>query len=242
MRLLFLLLVMTFSTPVLAEGGHLGDLLTLPVQHTIVTLTANENVDVEQDLLTASLAVEGIDDDHTTLQNTINKTMKQAMDIISKKPKLQAQTTHYNIHEFYPNRNQRTIKKWKGEQGVTIKSTDKDTLLQLVGLLQGKGLILKGLDFSVSQSLQEKTQDALLENLISKLQVKADRIAKTMSKNQAEILEIRLDDQNKNAYQPQYRSMHMESATLGSAPSTPVASAGQTNISVSASAHVLIKP
>lgn len=113
-------------------------------------------------------------------------------------------------------------------------------ILKTTGILQSMGLAVNGLSYVVSPELSEETRDSLMEKSVEKLLNKAKRVAKVLGKDDIKVLNINVDS---NSYYPSpilMRSSDMMVKNIG-AESVPVASPGQSRISTTVSATILIK-
>ena len=215
-------------------------LLDIPEGATLVNLSATERVEVEQDLLTATLRYETESSDPRRLQNEINSVMKEALEMAQRVETVKTSTRGYNVYQYDQNRNKKTLpskKIWKGSQSIQLKSKNADDLLALVGRIQGAGLAMNGLNYSVSPELLEETRNGLLEAALKKLLIKAKRIARTLGKTKSELLHVTVNNGGGGyrAENRQMRSMAMSDMAA------PVAAAGQSNITLTVSAQALLK-
>ena len=218
-------------------------LLDIPEGATLVSLSATERIEVEQDLLTANLRYEAENVSPKELQNNINTMMKKALEKAKKVNSVKVSTQAYSVYQYNLNNNrtQRRNMIWKGQQGLKIKGKNAVDLLDLLGDLQEMGLTMKGLSYSVSPELLEKTHNEMLEAALGKLITKAKRTAKAIGKSKTELLQINVNHGGRNNYQPQYNMRAMggmaETATVA-----PVAAPGESQITLTVSAQALLRP
>ena len=217
-------------------------LLDLPEGATLINVAATERVEVEQDLLIATLRYEAENESAKELQNDVNALMSKALDMAKKVSSIKAATQQYNVYQYDRSRGKgaRRDYVWKGQQGLQIKGKKADDLLELVGDLQEMGLAMNGLSYTVSPELLEDTRNNMLEAALTKLRAKADRTAKALGKKKTEFLQVNIDH---GGYQPPImRHARMEMATMSAdAMSAPVAAPGESQITLSVSAQALIK-
>ena len=241
MRFLLSLAFIALTVPALAQD--MKTILDLPDGATLITLSANERVEIQQDLLIANLRYQIEDTNPRTVQNTINEKMKDALKESQKVKTVKAATTQYNIYEYDPNRNKQLKdrkKIWRGQQGLMIKGKSPDDLLELVGKLQDMGLAMNGLQYTVSPELLEQTRDGLLENALAKLTKKANRTAKALGKSSAELKSVNVD--NGGGYYPQPRMARgMAAMSMESDMAPPVAAPGESQVTLNVSAQALLK-
>lgn len=238
---LFTLFLVTVTAPARA-AGEIADLLNLPADHSILHLSATEQVEAEQDLLVATLRIRLENADAGALQNAVNETMKKALALAEKVESVKASTRQYYVHQYSPDRHSRDIKIWRGEQGLQLKGKNADALLALTGALQEIGLTMEGLSYALSPEKQESIMDSLLETALKKLQTKADSAAKALGKSGAELLDVQI--QNSGPFYPApARGLRMEMAMADDAGmSAPSAAPGESMVSLTVAAKALLKP
>lgn len=234
------------------DGGK--SILDLPAGHTIINLSTTERVEVDQDLLVATLRYESENTNARTLQNEINTLMKKALDEAKATPAVKVTTQQYYVypHDIEPpkpvektggdSKPAKSERIWRGSQSLEIKSTQADDLLALVGKLQDMGLVMNGMAYTLSPDKAEETRDNLMEAALETLQVKAKRAAKALGKNETNLLEVNVDA---GGYYPQpmmMRAMAMDASAGMEKVAAPVAAPGQTEITMTVSTRALIKP
>lgn len=245
--LLCALLVLT-SGPALAseEKKSVGE-----VPMTTVTLSASDQRQVEQDLLVASLRIELDNKDSRKLQDEINKAMKQAVDTAKAEPAIKVSTGNYYVYSYDPNPSPKPLSNaemkrrmvWKGSQTIELQSKDAQKILDILGKIQDMGFVMSGLSYTLSNELAEAQKDELLVGALQKIQKKAELIAKSLGKSGYDIAEVNIE----GTYMPQpqpvmMKAMHAEMAMASDAVAAPVAAPGETEVSLSVSARVVLKP
>ncbi len=236
----FLLFVIT-AMP--AKAQDYKTILDLPEGAALVSLSASERVEIEQDLLVANLQYETEDKNPRALQDKINKKMKEALDTAKKVASVKVSTQQYYVYEYDRNQGKKGLpvdKVWRGQQGLMVKGKTADELLDLVGKLQEMGLTAQGLNYQVSPELLEETRESLLEAALVKLKAKADRTAKALGKGGAELKMINVD---MGGYYPQPVMMRAEAMNMAAdmKMAAPVAAPGESEVTLSVSAQALLK-
>lgn len=248
MKKLFLTsaLVLSLMAPALAQEN----VVTLPEGHTALNISATENVDVDQDLLVASLRIQEEATDAKSVQKTINEAMAKAVALVKKYPSLKIETGQYYVHPDYryiPNKetgeNKQVLDKWRGSQTLTIKSEVAQDVFNVTGEIQDMGFMMNGLNYQLSQKKYEETRDELMEKTVESLRARAMRVAKALGKSNVDIVEINVDA---NQYMPQpvyarAAKMEMMAMSADAAMPAPTAESGETNVSMTINARAIIK-
>lgn len=227
-------------------------LLDIPEGAALVNLSATERLEVDQDLLAATLYFEAQNKDPKALQDEINSVMKKALDATKTAGEVKTSTGQYYVYPYDYDPTPQPIKKgdlreplvrvWRGSQEIMLKSKNAEQLLGLTGKLQEMGLSMRGLGYTISPDLLEETQNSMLEAALKKLQTKADRTAKALGKSKANLLQVNVDT---GGYYPQPMMLARNDAIptgLSKEMAAPVAQAGQSEITMTVSAQALIKP
>jgi predicted secreted protein len=231
--------------------GHLSanDVVQLPDGHTALNISATERIEVEQDLLVASLRIQEEAKDAKEVQKTINEAMAKALALTKKYPYLKIETGQYYVHPDYRyirkegESNERILDKWRGSQTLTIKSKATDDVLTVTGKIQDMGFMMNGLNYQLSPEKHEDVRDGLMEDTVKKLKARAMRVAKALNKDNVDIVEINVDA-NHHSPRPVYaraKSMEMMAMSADSAMPTPTAEAGETSVSMTINARAIIK-
>jgi len=235
---------------VVSGNATANDVVQLPDGHTALNISATERVDVEQDLLVASLRIQEEGKDAKSVQKTINEAMAKAVALVKKYPYLKLETGQYYVHPDYryirkdKDENKRVLDKWRGSQTLTIKSKATDDVLTVTGKIQNMGFMMNGLNYQLSPEKHEDVRDGLMEETVKKLKARAMRVAKALGKKDVDIVEINVDA-NMHSPRPVYAraaKMEMMAMSADAAMPAPTAEAGETNVSMTINARAIIKP
>jgi len=241
------LLIFAFllTIPTFAHAQYKDPVFELDEDASLLHISATETREVDQDLLIANLRIEAENRDNKEVQNEINKAMTEALDLAKKYGDVKAITRGYNVHQYDKNGGKRDRPRnmvWKGSQNIQLKSTNSEDLLELAGKIQGAGFLMNGLQYTLSPEVAAQIQDELLEAALEKLSSRAKRAAKAMGKSNAELKEINTQG-NYNPVQPVYHrgvaKMEMMAASADMA--APVASPGETTITLNVNAKALLR-
>lgn len=245
--LLGLALTSAMAFPALAQETQI---VQLPEGHTALNFSATEQVEVEQDMLVASLRIQSEAKDPKEVQNTINEAMQKAVEAARKVPSIKVETGQYYVHPDYRHINrpdgthEQLLDKWRGTQTITLKGKVADDVLTVAGQLQDMDFLMNGLNYQLSPEKAEQVRDGLMEVTIESLTERARRVAAALGKSNVDIVEINVDaHMPPRPYPVMYaRSAKMEMAAADAAMAAPTAEAGETTISMTISARAIIKP
>ena len=268
MRALALPLMMALSLALPAHAQTSAAVTTTPAEEnapapakisfpgmgeTILHISATERTQVPQDLLTASLRIEKENVDAKAVQTEINTIMAKAVETAKAVTTVKVSTGHYYVYQYNPNppvphkdeKDQKETKKpeerWRGSQSLQLQSTSADDLLKLAGALQDSGLVMENLNYSLSPEKADEAKDSLMEAALTKVKAKAERAAKAMNKSRADLVEINVDSADNYMPQPvMMRAMAADAGGMEKA-SAPVATPGETEITLTVGAKALLK-
>ena len=207
-----------------------------------LNLSVSESAEVEEDLLIVNLRFETEGKTSQDVQKEINKKMENALAEVKKQSQISTSTENYSVYQYSPRTHKGEKRQiiWKGGQSIQLKGNNSIEILKITGVLQSMGLAVNGLNYVVSPELNEATCDSLMEKSVEKLLNKAKRVAKVLGKDDIEIININVDS---NSYYPSPMLMKSSDMMVKNidAESVPVASPGQSRISTTVSATILIK-
>jgi predicted secreted protein len=221
---------------------------------TVLNISASERQTVQQDLLIASVRFETEGTDSRTLQDKINQLVSKALDESKKYTDVKVVTDNYYVYPYDPNqyvpRPDGTMEEpkekkpviWRGAQGLSLKSKNSEQLLKLMGSLQEMGFQTNNLSYTLSPESFETIRDSLMESALAKLKVKADRASKALGKKEAELVEVSVDTAYPQYPQPMMARAEMAMDAGASAKfAAPVASPGESEITLTVSARAVLK-
>lgn len=209
---------------------------------THLNLSVSESTEVEEDLLIVNMHFETEGKTSQEVQKEINKKMETALAEVKKQSKISVSTENYSVYQYSPpmNKGEKRQTIWKGSQSIQLKGNNSTEILKTTGVLQSMGLAVNSLSYVVSPELIEETRDSLMEKSVEKLLNKAKRVAKVLGKDDIKVLNINVDS---NSYYPSpmlMRSSNMMEKNIDTE-SVPVAFQGQSRISTTINATILIK-
>ena len=220
------------STPLQAQ-----DISLLPEGQTLISLSVTQRVDVEQDLLIATLRVEGENQKADALQSMINEKMALALQAAGEYALVEISTGRYSVYQTNDtSQSGRTNKYWRGSQSITLESKNAADLLILAGELQEQGLLMSQLMYSLSAEKSDETRDSLMESAIVKARASAERAAAALGKTQVDVASI---DESFSYQRPiMERAMAMDASSVRAA---PVAETSETEVSLTVRIQAVAK-
>ncbi len=218
---------------------------------TLLSLSATEQMNVQQDLLQASLRIEIDAKNPKEIQDKINKAMQDALTAAKGVAEVKASTGQYYVYSYDPNPAPSSIStkdakgriQWKGSQTIDLSSKDSAKLLELAGKIQEMGFVMGGLNYTLSPELSESYKDTLMTAALTKIQARAALAAKALGKKGVELVEVNVDNQGMVQPMPMmYKMARAEMASADASMAPPVAQAGEQAVSLMVTARVLLKP
>lgn len=242
MRILALTVAtLLMTTPVMAQDVMKA--VPLPIGQTLLNISATERLQVPQDLLIASLRIEKTGPDAKAVQNDVNTLMKAAADKAKAVTGVKVSTGGYYVYEETPQPTKeipKPKKSWRASQSLEIKGTGADDILKLSGELQDMGLLMGGLNYTLSPEKMDEVKDSMMESALAKLKTRAERAAKAMNKASTELIEVNVEanDMIQSPRPMMYAMAKSDSAEMAA----PTAEPGETEITLTVSAKALLKP
>ena len=241
----FMALALLLTLPLTPAFAQYKDpIFELSDNDSLLHINATEQREVDQDLLIATLRIQVEDEENKVVQNKINEGMKAALDLAKGYEDVKTTTRGYTVNQYDKNSGKRDRPRemvWKGSQSVELKSKNSEALLELAGKIQNTGFLMNGLEYTLSPEVAAQIQDEMLEAALEKLQTRAKRAAKALGKTEAELKEINTQGNYTPLPRPQSRGMQMETMSVSSDMAAPVASAGETTITMDVSAKALLR-
>ena len=215
----------------------------LPTGQTILNISATERQQVPQDLLIASLRIEKTGPDAKAVQNDVNTLMKTAADKAKAVTGVKVSTGGYYVYEETPPATKeipKPKKSWRASQSLEIKGTGADDILKLSGELQDMGLLMGGLNYTLSPEKMDDVKDSMMEAALAKLKARAERAAKAMNKASTELIEVNVE--TNDMVQSPRPMMYAMAKSASAEMAAPTAEPGETEITLTVSAKALLKP
>ena len=164
------LAVLTLAAPALAQEAEDAP--------TRLVLNETATREVEQDTLVAVVTARHEAREALQAQRTVNEAMAAAIEATRAVEGVQRSTGGYRVYQEY-DRDGRP-RQWIAEQDLQLRAGEPARLLELVGELQGSGLLLNGLSYQLSPEARRALEDELTLEAIERLRARAGRVAAAM--------------------------------------------------------------
>ncbi|MDE7547054.1 SIMPL domain-containing protein [Acetobacter fabarum] len=191
------------------------------------------------DKLSARFRAESQNKNAASAQGDVNAVVKKATDEAAKNTDIKAAVLQYSVYETRP---EKARPYWTASQTLSFSATDGKSLLPLAGQLQAQGLILEGLDWSLSD---EKRQSLFLESekkAIAELKKQADTLAQSLGLHVARFAQISVSDQKYPRPMPIMLRAAVAGAANDSIGSSPSSTAEAQTVRADLRATVLLEP
>jgi predicted secreted protein len=194
---------------------------------TLLQLSETASIPAHPDELDATLRAEATGPTAQDVQSRVNAAIADALAQARSVQGVQVSTGYYNVFHQQQPRNQ-----WQGVQSLELRSHDGSALLDLVGALQGKGMVVAGLDWRLSDELGRSTREAATRQAVSHLQARAEEMAGLLGLRFDSFRTVRLDADRP----PPFPGPRLLAAAA------PSAEAADITISATVSADVVLQP
>lgn len=124
--------------------------------YTKLELTASGSVQAPPDQLAASFRAESRSNSAAAAQKAVNTQVSKAAEQAKQANGVKYAISHYSVSEMRDDKAKNAV--WTASQDLTFTAPDGEALLPLTGQLQANGLILEGLDWSLSPDKQKALQ------------------------------------------------------------------------------------
>lgn len=142
----------------------------------VVSLSAQAEREVANDLLTAHLAAEAEGAEPAPLADSVNRTMQRALATALAYKSVKAQTGGYQTMPVY---DKNRVLRWRVRQELRLESADLAAASELIGKLQAS-LVLAGLNLTVSGEARRKAENALIAEALSAFEERARVVRDTL--------------------------------------------------------------
>jgi predicted secreted protein len=173
--------------------------------------------EVEQDTLAAMLQAHAEGPEPRAAQDQVNQAIEQAIATAATAAGVRRATGGYRVYQKYDAKG--NTDGWIAEQDLRLTGTDPAIMLDLVGQLQDRGLLLQGLAYELSREAREALEAELTTAAIEQVRVRADAIAATLETTVARIETLRVGGVDSPPPMPKMMEMRAAQADSMAPPS-----------------------
>jgi predicted secreted protein len=191
---------------------------TLPQPRNQVSFNVYAEREVANDWTTGTIGATASGSDPSELAARVNRQMNEALEIAKQAKGVKVTSGAYNTYPEYGDGNR--IVRWQASQDLILESKDTGAVAKLLGRLQEKGLLLRGITFSVSRETQRKLEEELVAEAIAAFRARAGLVAKSFGKASYGLVTVNVGGGSQPPPMPYARAdMMMAKAEAAPAPS-----------------------
>ena len=142
-----------------------------PPRYNVVTLQADAQREVQNDLLNATLFVEVNDASAAGAANAVNRSVNEALRIAREHKNVRARSGNNQTFPVYTKANQ--LQGWRGRGEIRLESRDFEAASALIGKLQS-GMQLSGIQFTVAPESRRAVENELITEAIAAFKARAE--------------------------------------------------------------------
>ncbi|NPD65339.1 SIMPL domain-containing protein [Lichenicola cladoniae] len=160
---------------------------SLPPGATLLHLSATGTVQEAPDLLVAQLAAEATSADPVVAQKQVNRLIAAATAMAAKMEGVVPHLADYSVEHSGEKQ-----QLWTARQMLRLQATDGTALLELVGRLQGSGLVIGDLAWTLSPARMEEAERLAADKALKTLQANAAAAARSLGLKVGTIRDVSL--------------------------------------------------
>ena len=198
----------------------------------LVTLNAQAEREVPNDLLSAVLAAEAEGADPAQQSAEVNRAMQAALAVAKGYSAVRARSGSYQTFPVY---DKNRIARWRVRQELRLESADFAAATELIGKLQAS-LVVTGMSLSVSPQARRQAEEALIPEALAAFDQRARLVRDAMKAKS-----YRMRDLNLSGSEPGRPVFAMARAAAASPMAPPAVEPGTTRILVMVSGTVQLQ-
>jgi len=142
-----------------------------PPRYNTVTLQADAQREMQNDLLNATLFVEVNDATPAGVANAVNKSVNEALRVAKEHKAVRVRSGNNQTYPVYSKANQ--LQGWRGRGEIRLESRDFEAASALIGKLQS-GMQLGGVQFTVAPESRRAVENELITEAIAAFKARAE--------------------------------------------------------------------
>jgi predicted secreted protein len=198
----------------------------------LVSLNAEAERDIPNDLLTATLAAEAEGADPAQLADSVNRAMQRALAMALAVKSVKAQSGRYQTVPVYE---KSRVVRWRVRQELRLESADFAAATELIGKLQAT-LVVTGLNLSVSAETRRKAENALIAEALAAFEERARVVRDAMKAKGYRVRDMQVSP----AGSPPRPMLAMAARTLQEG-APPAVEAGSTRLLITVSGTIQLQ-
>lgn len=199
-----------------------------------VSFQVEAGQDVDNDRVVAVLVATAEDKKSSALAESINQSMRWALDKAKAFPEVKTGSGSY---QTYPVHDNNKIVRWRGRQQLQLEASEVDRLSALVGELQSR-LQVQSMQFSVSPKRRQQLEDGLIEQAMAAYQARAVLITKALGAEDYDLVSLSIHTSGRAPVVP-LRATAMAVNSASAAP--PAIERGTSRLTVQVSATIQLR-
>lgn len=198
----------------------------------LVTLNAQAEREVPNDLLSAVLAAEAEGADPAQLANEVNSTMQRALATVKSYRAVNARSGGYQTFPVY---DKNRITRWRARQELRLESADFAAATELIGKLQA-GMVVAGMTLSVSPESHRQAENSLIPQALAAFDERARLVRDAMKAKS-----YRMRDLNLSGSGPIRQAFAMARSPAAQSMTAPAVEPGTTRILITVSGTIQLQ-
>ena len=171
--------------------------------YNVYSLHSEASVEVDNDLMIATLTVEAEDKDAAVLASKINSSMSWAVNALRPYGALKTKTRDYQTYPRYDTSKNRKLIGWRANQSIQIETDDFEAAGKAIQKLQER-LQVKGIQLAAKPETRTAAADKLIIEALSAFKKRATLIQRTMGATGYKVMDVNI--QSDQPASPMYDS------------------------------------
>jgi len=215
----------------IAAFAQEGETSTL---YNVFSLSASASADVDNDWMTATLAVQAEDKDAAALANKVNATMSWAVNKLRPFATLETKTRDYQTYPRYDTSQSRRLIGWRATQTLEITTDDFKSAGKAIQELQER-LQVQGIRLSAKTESRKVASDRLINQALDAFKQRARLIQTNMGATGYRIVDVNIHADNNPRHFNNYEAADMMRSRVAEAPAIE---AGSSQVTVQVSGRI----
>ena len=199
----------------------------------LISLNAEADREIPNDLLTATLVAEAEGTDPAQLADGVNRAMQRALSTALAVKSVKARSGAYQTIPVYE---KSRVARWRVRQELRLESADFAAATDLIGKLQAS-LMVTGMNLSVSAEARRKAENALIAEALVAFEERARVVRDAMKAKGYRVRDLQVSPGGSSPPRPM---LAMAARTLHEA-APPAVEAGSTRILITVSGTIQLQ-